>query len=129
MIRLQELEEAMKGQFVFDKKAYKRMQVLEDYEGNKDLARNVFVGLADMLGFDAGQIMDHLDMGYDSYRNKLMQFREYYRIGKARELDGSLKESDDAIKKFYVKVGLCLNSIRTKTRRDPYLKMEEYINI
>jgi hypothetical protein len=73
--------------------------------------------------------MNHIDCGYDSYRHKLKQFREYYKIGKSREQDGSLKAIDDAITKMYVKICLCLNAIKLSTRRNPYLKLEEYINI
>jgi hypothetical protein len=129
MIKLREIEEVMKPNFIWDREGLKPMQVKEDYEGNKDLARTIFVGLADMYGFNATDVMNYIDCGYDSYRHKLMQFREYYKIGKKRESLGTLRTYDDAVTKFYVKVGLCLNAIRTTTRRNPYLKIEEYINI
>lgn len=129
MIKLKELEEVMKPQFIWDKEGLKPLQLNEDYEGNKELARTIFVGLADMYGFDSADVMNYLDCGYDSYRHKLMQFREYYKEGKKRESLGILRSYQDAVTKFYVKVGLCLNAIRIKTRRNPYLKLEEYINI
>lgn len=129
MIKLKELEEVMRPQFIWDKEGLKPLQTNEDYEGNKELARTIFVGLADMYGFDSESIMNYLDCGYDSYRHKLMQFREYYREGKKRESIGVLKSYEDAITKFYVKVCLSLNAIRSKTKRNPYLKIEEYINI
>ena len=129
MIKLIEIEQIMKPQFVWDKKGQKYMQVDEEYEGNKELARTIFVGLADMYGFDGSDVMAHIDMGYDSYRHKLMQFREYYREGHRRKTDGTLYDSDDNVRKFYIKVGMCLNAIKTATKRSPYLKMEDYINI
>lgn len=129
MIKLIEIEKVMKSQFVWDKEGQKQLQVLEEYEGNKELARTIFVGLADMFGFDQGEVMNHLDVGYDSYRHKLMHFREYYKEGLQREKDGRLYDSDDSIKKFYIKTCLCLNAIKHATKRNPYLKMEEYISI
>jgi len=129
MIKLIEIEQVMKPQFVWDREGQKYMQVYEEIEGNKELARTIFVGLADMYGFDGGDVMNHLDMGYDSYRNKLMQFREYYKEGHRRLNEGTLYESEDNVRKFYIKVGMCLNAIRTATKRNPYLKMEEYISI
>ena len=129
MIKLREIEEVMKPNFIWDKNALKPLQLNETYEGNKDLARTIFVGIADMYGFSATDVMEYIDCGYDSYRHKLMQFREYYKSGKKRDEVGAITTYDDAITKFFVKVGLCLNSIRIKTKRNPYLKIEEYINI
>lgn len=129
MIKLIELEQAMKGQFVWDREGLKPLQLNEEYEGNKELARTIFVGLADMYGFDSSDVMNHIDCGYDSYRYKLMQFRDYYKMGKKREEEGTLRANEDAVTKFYVKVSLCLNAIRFQTKRNPYLKLEEYINI
>lgn len=119
----------MRPNFIWDRNGLKPLQLDESYEGNKELARTIFVGLADMYGFDATDVMNHIDCGYDSYRNKLMQFREYYKIGKKRDGLGTLKSYDDAVTKFFVKVGLCLNAIKIITKRNPYLKIEEYINI
>lgn len=129
MIKLKELEEVMRPQFVWDRSSQKYMQCNEEYEGNKDLARSIFVGISDMYGFEATSVMEYLDMGYDSYRHKLTQFREYYREGKRRADEGILYDMDDAIRKFYIKVMLVLNCIKTRTRRSPFLKMDEYINI
>lgn len=122
MIKLKDLEAAMRGQFVFDKEPQKYFQTDEVYEGSKDLARSIFVGLADMYGFEGGDVTDYLDMGYDSYRYKLSQFKDYYR-------KGSAGTDDPVISKYYVKIQLCLNSIGFLTRRNQYLKLEEYINI
>ena len=129
MIKLKEIEEVMRPQFVWAKDSQKYMQCNEEYEGNKDLARAIFVGISDMYGFDATDVMSYLEMGYDSYRHKLTQFREYYREGKRREEEKILYDQDDAIKKFYIKIRLVLNCIATKTRRSPYLKMDDYINL
>jgi hypothetical protein len=119
----------MKGQFIWDPAGVRPMQVQEVYEGNKELARTIFVGLADMYGFNSSDVMNHIDCGYDSYRNKIQMFREYYKIGKQRESDGALRSYDDAITKFYVKVCLCLNCISFNTRRNQYIKLENYLNV
>lgn len=129
MIKLKEIEAVMRPQFVWAKDSQKYLQCNEEYEGNKDLARSIFVGISDMYGFEATDVMTYLEMGYDSYRHKLTQFREYYREGKRREEQGVLYDQDDAIKKFYIKIRLVLNCIATRTRRSPYLKMDDYINL
>jgi hypothetical protein len=127
MIRLNEIEQVMKSQFVWDREGLKPMQVDEEYEGNKELARTVFVGLADMYGFEATEVMQYIDCGYDSYRHKISQFRESYKIGRERDDAGQLKSFDDSINKLYIKTCLCLNSIKHKTQRNPYLKLEELL--
>ena len=129
MIKLIELEQAMRPNFIWDRNALKPLQLNEEYEANKDMARTIFVGIADMYGFDATDIMSYVDCGYDSYRHKLMQFREYYKVGKKRDRDGIIRDLEDAISRFYIKTNLCLNAIRFNTKRNPYLKLEEYINI
>ena len=129
MIKLIELEKIMKPQFVWDKSGQKYLQVNEEIEGNKELARTIFVGLADIYGFESLSVMDHLGMGYDSYRHKLMQFREYYREGNKYQENATLNDCPESIRKFYTKTCLCLNAIQTQTKRNPYLKMENYINI
>lgn len=127
MIKLNEIEAVMRPNFVWDREGLKPMQVSEEYEGNKELARTVFVGLADMYGFDTTDIMEYIDCGYDSFRHKISVFREYYKIGKQRQDDGTLRHHDDAINKLYIKTCLCLNAIRTNTKRNPYIKLEEYL--
>lgn len=127
MIRLNEIESVMRSNFIWDRNGLKPMQVLEEYEGNKELARTIFVGLADMYGFDTTDIMEYIDCGYDSFRHKISVFREYYKVGRSRQEDKTLKHHDDAITKLYVKTCLCLNAIRHLTKRNPYLKLEEYI--
>ena len=129
MIKLNELEKAMKGQFIWDRSALKPMQVTEEYEGNKELARTIFVGLSDMYGFDCGDVMEYLDCGYDSYRHKLSQFREMYKAGQERDANGELKNYEDAITKFYTKVRLCLSAIKFQTGRNAFLNIENYISI
>lgn len=127
MIRLNDIEDVMRGQFVWDRDGLKPMQVNEEYEGNKELARTVFVGLADMYGYDATEVMNYIDCGYDSYRHKISVFRESYKTGKQRDEDGVLRSFEDSINKVYIKTCLCLNAIRYKTRRNPYLKLEDYL--
>jgi hypothetical protein len=129
MIRLSDLQKAMKGQFIWDHEGVRPMQVQEVYEGNKELARTIFVGLADMYGFSSADVMNHIDCGYDSYRNKIQVFRDYYKIGRQREADGVLRDYDDAITKFYVKTCLCLNCITYSLRRNQYIKLENYLNV
>lgn len=127
MIRLNDIEDVMRGQFVWDREGLKPMQVNEEYENNKELARTVFVGLADMYGYDATEVMNYIDCGYDSYRHKISVFRESYKTGKQRDEDGVLRSFEDSINKVYIKTCLCLNAIRYKTKRNPYLKLEDYL--
>lgn len=129
MIRLTELEKIMRPQFIWQRNPQKKLQVNEDFEGNLELARVVFVGLADMYGFDQGDVMEYLDCGYDTYRNKLKTFRESWKEGKRRETSETLYDFVDTTSKIYIKTGLCLNAIKWSTRSNPYLKMENYIAI
>lgn len=129
MIRLEEIERLMKGQFIWNRLSHKKMQVNETMDSNADTARIVFVGIADMYGYKQNQIMEYLDCSYDSYRNKLMSFRAAWKEGRRREENGTIYDTVDNASRLYIKTCLCLNAIRFNTRRDPYLKMEEYIGV
>lgn len=128
IIRLAELEKLMKPQFILDRVSTRVMQTSEEHEGNKELARMIFVGIADMYGFESAQITDYLDMGYDSYRNKLSNFREYYKECLARiEAEQPIRRFDPQLRKFYCKVCLCLNSIKYNTKTNPYYTLNEHL--
>jgi len=127
ILKLQELEKIMKPNFLWNRSSPKKMETNESDEGSKDLARNIFVGLSDIYGFEASDVCDYLDMGYESYRHKLSCFREDYKEGKRRMMDGD-NTIDDPVKKFYVKVSLCMNAIKTHTRRDQNYKLEQYLD-
>jgi hypothetical protein len=128
MTKLKQLEDAMKAQFIWDKTGVKKLQVDEEFEGAKDLARMIFVGIADMYGFEARKVMDYLDMEYESHRHKLSHFKSYYKEAKKRVSDGSLSLTEDAVKKVYIKSSLCLNSISFRYNTDPYITLENWIN-
>lgn len=112
MNNLTQLEKAMRPQFVWEKNPAKPLQTLETQEGAKDIARMIFVGIADMHGFKSEEVQNYLDMRFDSYRNKLSTFRENIKECRRRENEGNIYEVDDSIKKFYLKVNLTLNAIK-----------------
>jgi hypothetical protein len=112
MNNLTQLEKAMRPQFVWEKNPAKPLQTLETQEGAKDIARMIFVGLADMHGFKSEEVQNYLDMRFDSYRNKLSTFRENIKECRRRENEGNIYEVDDNIKKFYLKVNLTLNAVK-----------------
>lgn len=128
MTQLKHLEEAMKAQFIWDKSGLKRLQVNEEWEGAKDLARMIFVGIADMHGFDPSQVMEYLDMEYESHRHKLTQFKGYYKDAMRRSKEGTIHLVEDTTRKVYIKTGLCLNSIKFRHRTNPYLKLENWMS-
>ena len=112
MNTLSQLEKAMRAQFVWEKNPTKPLQTLEAQEGAKDIARMIFVGIADMHGFKSEDIQNYLDMRFDSYRHKLSTFRENMKECRARENEDTIYSIDDSIKKFYMKVNLTLNAIK-----------------
>lgn len=126
MVRLKQLEACMKSQFIWDKSSAKILQTSETYEGAKDLGRMIFVGIADMHGFDQASVQDYLDMSYDSHRNKIQQFRANLREANRRVKEGTVYMIDDPIKKFYMKLCLTLNSIKFNYRQNSYLKLTQY---
>ena len=128
MIKLKELEKCMRPQFIWDRNGQKMMQVNEEMEGAKDLARMIFCGIAEMYGFDSLEIMAYIEMEYEGYRNKVQQFRANWREANRRKEEGSLWSYDDPIKKFYTKVSMVLNAIKHKEGSNPFLKLEDFMN-
>lgn len=125
MIKLKEIEELMKPNFVFDKVG-KRMQTLEYIDGTKELARTIFVGIADMYGIDGSHVMDYIDIGYDTFRNRLRYFRETYKKAKQYDEEGLLQALHNTEIKFYNKTRLCVNAISLATKRDAYITINQY---
>lgn len=122
MLKLTQIEEAMRPNFIFDREGLKPLQLDEEIEGSKDLARTIFVGIADMNGHQHSDVMAFLEMGYDSYRTKIQQFRQHWRDAHRRVDEGTQYLIEDPVKKFYVKTGLTLNYIRWKYN-------SEYVNL
>lgn len=112
MTNLSQLEKAMRAQFVWEKNPTKPLQTLESQEGAKDIARMIFVGVADMNGFSSEEIQTYLDMGFDSFRTKLRRFRDLAKEARQRVKDGIIYRIDDDVKKFYLKTSLTLNAIK-----------------
>lgn len=112
MTNLSQLEKAMRAQFVWEKNPTKPLQTLESQEGAKDIARMIFVGVADMNGFSSEEIQTYLDMGFDSFRTKLRRFRDLAKEARQRVKDGIIYRIDDDVKKFYLKTTLTLNAIK-----------------
>lgn len=127
MTKLRDLEKAMKPNFIWNREGLKPMQLNEEYEGSLDLARMIFVGLADMYGFDSVETMNYIDMEYESHRTKLQQFRSNYRESLRRVNNETISLIDDPIKKFYYKVQLCLNSIKYNYQVNPFIKLESWM--
>lgn len=127
MVRLDQLEKAMRPNFIWDRTGLKPLQTNEEYEGAKDIARMVFVGLAEMYGFDQVDVMNYLDMEYDSHRNKVQAFRSNYRESMRRVKNESIFLIEDPVKRFYLKTALCLNSIKFATRSNPFIKLEDWL--
>jgi hypothetical protein len=128
MTRLEHLEKAIRPQFVWDRNGLKVLQTNEEYEGAKDLARLVFVGIADMLGFESATVMDYLDMEYESHRNKIQTFRSNYKEALKRINSQTIYLHEDPIKKFYLKVWLCLNAVKYQTGRNYYVNIQDWIS-
>jgi len=128
MVKLQELERYMKPQFVWDRSGQKILQTSEEYEGAKDLGRMIFVGVADMLGFESSYVMDYLDMEYDSHRNKIQTFRAQYKKALARVENETIYHIEEPIKRFYLKTHLTLNAIKWGEGSNPYVKIQDWVN-
>jgi len=127
MKKLENLERCMRPQFVWDREGLKILQTSEEYEGAKDIARLVFVGIAEMIGFGQSDVMNFLDMEYESYRNKIQTFRANHKESLQRVADNTIYEIDDSIKRFYIKTRLCLNAINSQDTNKFYT-IEEWIN-
>lgn len=127
MTRLEHLEKSFRPQFIWDREGLKPLQTNEEYEGAKDLGRMIFVGIADMLGFDSVYVMNYLDMEYDSHRNKIKAFRANYKEAMRRVENNTIYLYEDPIKRFYLKTCLCLNAIKYNTNSNPYIKMGEWV--
>ena len=114
---LEQIEKCVRPQFIWDRSGLKLLQTDETMEGSKDVGRVIFVGLTDMYGISRNDVQDYLDMSYDVYRNCLTRFRESYK-------DSFTSKGD---KRFGIKVGLCLNSIRYNHNVNPFLKLTDYV--
>jgi hypothetical protein len=128
MTKLKDLHELMRPNFLWNRDGLKTMQVLEEYEGSKDVAREIMVGLAEIHGFESNNVQDYLEMSYDSHRHNIKEFRRKWQEAQKRVADKTIYLIDDPIKKFYLKTSLVMNAISKKYKNNPYLKIHNYIN-
>ena len=116
-MRTDQLKKAMDPQFVWDRSPLASpMQTLEEMEGSREVARMIFVGLAELHGVHPEPVMDFLDMGYDAWRNNTQKFRNHWK---------AYKLGDPASKRVGVKVQLCLNAIKTMFGVDKFLALNK----
>jgi hypothetical protein len=127
MRKLKDLEQFMKAQFIWDKDG-KRFGTNLDMEGSKELARNIFIGLATIYGFKKEDIIDYIDCGEDSYHHKLVSFVELYYSGMLLHEQGLCSDDATIQQKVFIKTGLILNAIKWQTRRDQTIKVKNYID-
>lgn len=128
MKKLEQLEKLMRPQFIWDREGLKPMQTSEEYEMSKGLGREIFTGLADMLGFSSQDVMEYLDMEYDSHRHKIQSFRSNYKEALRRVENDTIYLIDDNIKRFYLKVKLCLIAIDYDFKKKGYINIENWIS-
>ena len=126
--KLDHLHQCMRPQFIWDRNGGKLLQTNEQYEGSKDIARMIFVGLADIYGFHAGDIQDYLDMEYGSYRTKLQDFRRNWRYVISCEERGVNDAMAFPMIKFNNKTRLCINAIKWRYNENPYLRIDNWLN-
>ncbi len=111
---LEQIESAMRPQFIWDKEGLKPLQTCEVMEGSKDVARMIFCGIADMFGMDRKDVQLHLDMSHEMHRGAVTRFREHLRESKI---------ATGTAKRFGVKVGLCINAINYKHNVRPFVDL------
>jgi hypothetical protein len=121
MVRLNEIEKVLRPNFIFERTPNKIMHTLEQYEGNKEIARDIFIGIAEMYGFDSHDVMNYLEVGYNEYRSRLLQFRKNYRLSMG-------DNCPEELIRFRNKTRLVLNTIRTRHGGNPYLRIEHFVS-
>lgn len=124
---LKSLERYMKPQFIWDRYG-KILGTNLEMEGSKELARNIFVGLATIYGFNEEDIIDFIDCGRDSFSNKLSTFVDLYRDGRALYEQGLCSDDATIQQKVFIKTGLILNAIKWSIKRDQILKVNNFID-
>lgn len=120
MVKLLEIEKVIRPNFIFEKAPNKILQTLEQYEDSKEVARDIFIGIAEMYGFESHHVMDYLEVGYNEYRSRLVQFRKNYRA--------SLVNCPPELIRFRNKVRLVLNTINTRHGGNSYVRIEQFIS-
>jgi hypothetical protein len=124
---LNALENYFKAQFIWDKTG-KKLQTNLEMEGSKELARNIFVGLATMYGFSKEDICEHLDIGDVTFENRLKTFVDFYTYGLLMQKEGLFSDEATTQQKTVVKTGFVLNAIGFKEKRDQKTKLNFFID-
>src|ERR1051325_7731241 len=113
-MRLQQIEDAFKGDFVWSKSKTetKILQCNAEIEGSTDTALIVFCGLSEMYGFESKQTARSIPLLENEYYRLLKIFRvkimaAYERI-KAGEWDNN---KNDLVQKIWTKTRLIQNKL------------------
>jgi hypothetical protein len=84
-ITLDDIEKAIRSNFVINKEGKKILETVYDWESNSlYTARIVFVGIALQHGFSMEPICQHLDMTYKEYTGKVKKYKQLLRLGEQK---------------------------------------------
>lgn len=114
-MKLHDIEDAFKGQFVWDRKGTKLMQTNHEVEGSEDTALIIFCGLSEMHGFGVEETAEYLSVEEWEYYRLLRLFRSKMSAASERIRDGKWDtEINDLVQKVWTKSQLVQNVLRHK---------------
>ena len=131
-MKLADLERAMKGQFVWFKpvrevdnqgtirqrNAWFTLQTDGEQECSEYLALMVFLGLSEMYGFDRQDVIDHLAISEELYREYRKKYDHYITEAVCAKGRGDKLDAYTIMGKVYVKSSLVRNYINLNYNRD-----------
>lgn len=127
MLTVEQIYEAMKPNFLWEKNPLKPLQTRDEYTDSISIAPTVFIGLSLLYGVPEEDVMIYLDINHEEYRNKLKRFREHIAAYlNDRENNVPLNFDDPkAPQRYYSKFMLSKNYITLYFRETPWLSLGE----
>ena len=125
-MELYQLENAIRKQCIWDHSSPRRLQTNPEYEMKADLGMILFVGIAEMYGFDGEDILNYIDLHPDIYKKRKATFiRAHQEVQRRIAMDEPTV--NDFRNKIYVKTNLVQNYIRLHYNNEGFLSYQDLL--
>jgi hypothetical protein len=125
-MELWQLEVAIRKQCIWNHDSSRRMQTHQAFEMKAELGMILFIGIAEMYGFDGEDVLNYIDLAPDIYKKRKATFIRAHQEVQKRIASG-LPAAQDFKNKIYVKTGLVQNYIRLHYNGEGYITYRDLL--
>jgi hypothetical protein len=125
-MELWQLENAIRKQCLWNKDSNRRLQTDHTFEKKAELGQILFIGIAEMYGFNSEDVLNYIDIAPEIYKKRLARFNRAHHETQQR-VANELPFASDFNYKIYIKTGLVQNYIKYHYNQEGYLTYRDIL--